>query len=64
MTAGQDDWVRSRIGRSTPDSITVCGFDLADELMGRVSFADLAFMLVARRRPSSGEARLFDARLG
>jgi len=61
MTTGKDDWVRSRIGHSTPDSITVCGFDLADELMGRVSFPDLAFMLVARRRPSSGEARLFDA---
>ena len=55
------DWVRSRIGHSTPDSITVCGYDLADELMGRVSFADLAFLLVARRRPAPGEARLFDA---
>jgi citrate synthase len=56
-----DDWVRSGIGHSTPDSITVCGRDLADELMGRVSFTDLAFMLVARRPPSDGEARLFDA---
>jgi citrate synthase len=56
-----DDWVRSGIGRSTPDSITVCGRDLANELMGRVSFTDLAFMLVARRPPTEGEARLFDA---
>jgi citrate synthase len=56
-----DDWVRSGIGHSTADSITVCGRDLADELMGRVSFTDLAFMLVARRPPSAGEARLFDA---
>ena len=55
------DWVRSGIGHSTADSITVCGRDLADELMGRVSFTDLAFMLVARRPPSAGEARLFDA---
>ena len=56
-----DDWVRSGIGHSTPDSITVCGRDLANELMGRVSFTDLAFMLVARRPPTEGEARLFDA---
>ena len=56
-----DDWVRSGIGHSTPESITVCGRDLADELMGRVSFTDLAFMLVARRPPTDGEARLFDA---
>jgi citrate synthase len=56
-----DDWVRSGIGHSTADSITVCGRDLADELMGRVSFTDLAFMLVARRPPTAGEARLFDA---
>jgi citrate synthase len=56
-----DDWVRSGIGHSTRDSITVCGRDLANELMGRVSFTDLAFMIVARRQPTEGEARLFDA---
>jgi citrate synthase len=56
-----DEWIRSGIGHSTADSITVCGRDLADELMGRVTFTDLAFMLVARRAPTAGEARLFDA---
>ena len=56
-----DEFIRSGIGHSTPDAITVCGRDLADELMGRVSFTDLAFMLVARRAPTAGEARLFDA---
>jgi citrate synthase len=56
-----EDWVRSGIGHSTPDSITVCGRDLADELMGRVSFTELAFMLVARRPPTEGEGKLFDA---
>jgi citrate synthase len=56
-----DDWVRSGIGHSTPDTITVRGRDLADELMGRVSFTDLAFMLVARRPPTEGEGKLFDA---
>jgi citrate synthase len=55
------DWVRSRIGHSTADRISVAGRDVADELMGRVSFTDLAFMLVARRAPTPGEARVFDA---
>lgn len=57
----EQEWVRSRIGHSTPDRISVAGRDVADELMGRVSFTDLAFMLVARRAPTAGEARVFDA---
>src|SRR5215207_32155 len=55
------DWVRSGIGRSTPDTIEVLGRNLADDLMGQVSFADLAFALVAGRPPTPGEARVFDA---
>jgi citrate synthase len=56
-----EDWVRSGIGRSTADSITVCGRDLAGELMGEVAFADLAFLLVAGRLPEKPESRLFNA---
>jgi citrate synthase len=57
----QNDWVRSRIGHSTADRITVAGRDVANELMGHLSFTDLAFMLVARRAPTPQEARVFDA---
>lgn len=56
-----EEWIRSGIGHSTPDAITVCGRDVADDLMGRVSFTDLAFLLVAGRLPGEGEARVFDA---
>lgn len=49
------------IGRSDADSITVLGHDLADELMGQVGFGELAFWLVAQRRPSTGELRVFEA---
>ena len=55
------DWVRSGIGHSTADTITVRGRDVADELMGHVRFTDLAFLLVAGRLPDAGESRLFDA---
>ena len=58
-----DDWLRTGIGRSTPDSITVRGRDLATELMGRVSFSEMAFLLTADRIPSPGETQLFDAAL-
>jgi citrate synthase len=60
---GDDSWLRSGIGRSTPDAITVRGRDLATELMGKVSFTELAFFLTANRMPSPGETRLFDAAL-
>jgi citrate synthase len=37
------------------------GRDLASELMGQVTFTELAFLLVQGRIPSAGEARLLDA---
>ncbi|MGO9078585.1 MAG: citryl-CoA lyase [Streptosporangiaceae bacterium] len=49
------------IGVSDRSSITVLGQDLADELMGRISFGELAFWLVALRRPAAGELRVFEA---
>ena len=58
-----DSWLRSSIGKSTPDTITVRGRDLARELMGQVTFTELAFFLTADRMPSPGETRLFDAAL-
>lgn len=58
-----ESWLRSAIGKSTPDTITVRGRDLAGELMGQVTFTELAFFLTAGRMPSAGETRLFDAAL-
>jgi citrate synthase len=49
------------IGTSDADSISLLGHDLAGELLGNVSFGELAFWLVARRRPNSHEARVFEA---
>jgi citrate synthase len=55
------DWLTSSIGHSTPDSITVRGRDLASEVMGRMSFTELAFLLAAGRTPSEAESTLFNA---
>lgn len=57
----EQEWIRTGIGASTPDTITLRGRDLAGELMGRVTFTELAFLLAAGRMPSAGEAKVFDA---
>jgi citrate synthase len=54
-------WLRTEIGGSRPDAITVRGLDLATELMGRVTFTELAFLLVQGRAPQEAETRLLDA---
>lgn len=51
----------TRIGTSTTDSIQLLGHDLAHELMGKISFGELAYWLVAGRRPTEGESRVFEA---
>jgi citrate synthase len=56
-----ESWLRTGIGASDADSITLMGRDLPTELMGRVSFTELAFLLVRRRTPSEQETRLLDA---
>ena len=57
----QANWLRTWIGWSTPDRITVAGRDLAGDIMGRLSLTELAFLLVTRREPSAGERRILDA---
>lgn len=49
------------IGHSDAESITLLGHDLSGELIGRIGFGELAFWLVALRRPSPGELRVFEA---
>jgi len=48
------------IGTSDADRIRLLGQDLAADLMGQVGFGELAYWLVAGRRPTRGEARVFE----
>jgi citrate synthase len=59
--AEEGAWLRSSIGRATPDSIELRGHDLSREVMGEMTFSMVAFLVVAGRTPSSDELRLFDA---
>ena len=52
---------RTALGASSRDSITLLGADLARDVMGKVSFGELAFWLAAQRRPTPGETRVFEA---
>ena len=52
---------RTGIGTSTPDSILLLGRDLAHDLIGQVGFGELAFWLIAKRRPTPAQLALFEA---
>ncbi len=49
------------LGTSEPDQIRLLGQDLTADLMGQVGFGELAFWLVALRRPTPSEVRVFEA---
>jgi citrate synthase len=49
------------IGTSERDSISLLGHDLPGELIGQISFGELAYWLITQRRPSPGQSRVFEA---
>lgn len=49
------------IGTSDASSIHLLGHDLAGELMGNVSFGELALWLATQRRPTPQQVRVFEA---
>jgi citrate synthase len=49
------------LGTSDAETITLLGQDLAADLMGKVSFGELALWLVTQRRPTTAEVTVFDA---
>ena len=52
---------RTGLGASDADQIRLLGHDLATELLGQVSFGELAYWLIANRRPTPGQLAMFDA---
>lgn len=53
--------IRSDIAWSTKDQIGVHGYDLCSDLIGKINFGDMAFLVVTGRLPDSNESRLFNA---
>jgi len=54
---------RTDIAWSSPDSITVFGRSLPDEILGHLSFGDMAFLELTARIPTSNESKMFNAML-
>lgn len=55
--------LRSDLGWSTPERVTVRGRDLAQEVLGHRSFAWLTFLHMTGREPTDGQVAVFDALL-
>ena len=49
------------LGASDADTITLLGQNLAEDLMGKVGFGELAMWMVTQQRPTPPEVRVFEA---
>jgi citrate synthase len=56
-----DDYIRTWIGSSDADHITIGGRDLATEVMGRMTLTELAYYLITQREATAGQRRVLDA---
>jgi citrate synthase len=52
---------RTGLGASDADHIWLLGHDLAGDLLGRVTFGELAYWMVTKRRPTEGQRAMFEA---
>lgn len=55
--------LRSEMGFSTPDKITVRGYDLPNQLLGKIDLGGMAFLEITGRMPNPREAEVFNALL-
>jgi len=53
--------IRSDIAWSTPDRIEVRGRSLPDDLLGKISLGDMAWLLIVGRTPTPQESTVFNA---
>ena len=53
--------IRSELGWSTTDRITVRGKDLPAEILGHLNLGDMAFLEIMGRTPNAKESKLFNA---
>lgn len=52
---------RSTIGRSTPTTVTVHGYDLPSQLMGQIGLGDMGFLSLTGRLADEHESAVFNA---
>lgn len=52
---------QTKIGRSTAETIQVHGYDLAEDLIGKITLADMAFLGAKHRIPTEQESKMLNA---
>jgi len=55
--------IQSDMGWSSPDKIVVRGFDLVNDLLGKLNLGDMAFLEISGRLPTAAESETFNALL-
>jgi citrate synthase len=63
MTRRTPKPIRSEMGWSTTDSITVRGLSLTNDILGHMSLADMAWLEIKGTKPSPQESAVFNALL-
>src|SRR5438034_1351789 len=51
------------LGKAELHRVLVRGRDLTEELVGKITFTDMTFLMLVGRLPTAGEARMTDALL-
>lgn len=61
MRIGKQDQALTAIAKSDAESITVRGYDLCDELIGKIDFTDYFWLLVLGDKPTRQQRAMMDA---
>src|SRR5881392_1397485 len=57
----KDQKLRSDMGWSTAERVTVRGLDLCEDVLGKITLGDFAFLEVKGRKPTAAESTVFNA---
>lgn len=61
MRIGKQDNAFTAIATSDAETITVRGYDLCDDLIGKIDFSDYFWLLVIGEKPTTAQRRMLDA---
>jgi citrate synthase len=58
-----DKKIITRLGKPELDRVLIRGHDLTEDLVGKITFSDMTYLMLVGRFPSDGERRMTDALL-
>jgi citrate synthase len=60
---GEQRKIVTGLGKAELHRILVRGYDLTEEIVGKLSFSEMTFLMLAGRMPTAGQTRMIDALL-